>query len=54
MLLADAEVTQQAADGRLGAIEDDPTAVNGAACGEPVLYAYRRTGDERGAPFSPA
>ena len=45
VLLAEAAVTRQAADGRLGDL-DEPGAVNGAACGEAVLAAYRRTGKE--------
>jgi unsaturated rhamnogalacturonyl hydrolase len=45
LLLAEAAVTRQAADGRLGDV-DEPGAVNGAACGEAVLAAYRRTGNE--------
>ena len=45
LLLAGAAVTRQAADGRLGDV-DEPGAVNGAACGEAVLAAHRRTGDE--------
>ncbi|GAA3336386.1 hypothetical protein GCM10020358_08350 [Amorphoplanes nipponensis] len=44
-LLAEAAVVRQAADGRLGDV-DEPGAVNGAACGEAVLAAHRRTGDE--------
>lgn len=45
VLLATAAVTRQAADGRLGDVAE-PGAVNGATCGEAVLAAYRRTGDE--------
>ena len=45
LLLAEAAVTRQAADGRLGDV-DEPGAVNGAACGEAVLAAHRRTGEE--------
>ena len=45
VLLAEAAVTRQAADGRLGDL-DEPGVVNGAACGEAVLAAYRRTGKE--------
>ena len=45
VLLAEAAVTRQAADGRLADV-DEPGAVNGAACGEAVLAAYRRTGKE--------
>jgi unsaturated rhamnogalacturonyl hydrolase len=44
VLLAEAAVVRQAADGRLGDV-DEPGAVNGAACGEAVLAAFRRTGD---------
>jgi unsaturated rhamnogalacturonyl hydrolase len=45
LLLAEAAVTRQAADGRLADV-DEPGVVNGAACGEAVLAAYRRTGNE--------
>jgi unsaturated rhamnogalacturonyl hydrolase len=45
LLLAEAAVTRQAADGRLADV-DEPGAVNGAACGEAVLAAHRRTGNE--------
>jgi unsaturated rhamnogalacturonyl hydrolase len=38
-LLADAAVVRQAADGRLGDVDGEDGAVNGAACGEPVLAA---------------
>jgi unsaturated rhamnogalacturonyl hydrolase len=38
-LLADAAVTRQAADGRLGNVENEANAVNGAACGEAALLA---------------
>ncbi|MFI7547511.1 glycoside hydrolase family 88 protein [Actinoplanes sp. NPDC049599] len=44
LLLAEAAVTRQAADGRLADVAE-PGAVNGAACGEAVLAAYRRTGN---------
>lgn len=46
-LVADAAVTRQAADGRLGDVEHDANAVNGAACGEAVLAAAARTGETR-------
>src|SRR5690348_14586116 len=36
-LLADAAVVRQAADGRLGDVDGEDGAVNGAACGEAVL-----------------
>jgi unsaturated rhamnogalacturonyl hydrolase len=45
VLLAEAAVVRQSADGRLGNVEDEVGAVNGAACGEAVLAAYRRTGN---------
>jgi unsaturated rhamnogalacturonyl hydrolase len=38
-LLADAAVVRQAADGRLGDVDGEDGAVNGAACGEAVLVA---------------
>ncbi len=38
-LLAEAAVTRQAADGRLGDVENEAGAVNGAACGEAVLVS---------------
>jgi unsaturated rhamnogalacturonyl hydrolase len=38
-LLADAAVVRQAADGRLGDVDGEDGAVNGAACGEAVLAA---------------
>ncbi|AGL19828.1 glycoside hydrolase family 88 protein [Actinoplanes sp. N902-109] len=44
VLLAEAAVTRQAADGRLADVAE-PGAVNGAACGEAVLAASRRTGN---------
>ncbi|MEV4636599.1 glycoside hydrolase family 88 protein [Actinoplanes sp. NPDC049548] len=44
LLLAEAAVVRQAPDGRLGDVDDEAGAVNGAACGEAVLAAYRRTG----------
>ncbi|AGZ44754.1 glycoside hydrolase family 88 protein [Actinoplanes friuliensis] len=46
LLLAEAAVTRQAADGRLGDVDGEAGAVNGAACGEAVLAASRRTGGE--------
>jgi unsaturated rhamnogalacturonyl hydrolase len=42
LLLAEAAVVRQAADGRLADV-DEPGVVNGAACGEAVLAAYGRT-----------
>lgn len=47
LLLAEAAIARQAADGRLGVIEADGSAVNGATCLELVRYAGRRTGEER-------
>jgi unsaturated rhamnogalacturonyl hydrolase len=47
LLLADAAVARQAPDGRLGVVEDERGAVNGAACGEAVLLAARTTGESR-------
>ncbi|MCA2215947.1 glycoside hydrolase family 88 protein [Jidongwangia harbinensis] len=38
-LLAEAAVTRQSADGRLGTVADETGSVNGAACGEAVLRA---------------
>jgi unsaturated rhamnogalacturonyl hydrolase len=46
LLLADAAVTRQAADGRLGDVAGEDGSVNGAACGEAVLVAARRTGED--------
>jgi unsaturated rhamnogalacturonyl hydrolase len=46
-LLADAAVVRQAPDGRLGTVEDERGAVNGAACGEAVLHAARADGTGR-------
>ncbi|MEV4489583.1 glycoside hydrolase family 88 protein [Micromonospora coxensis] len=42
VLLADAAVTRQHPDGRLGDVSDEQGAVNGAACGEAVRHAARR------------
>ena len=39
LLLAEAAVVRQAADGRLGDVDGEDGAVNGAACGEAVLAA---------------
>ncbi|MDT4987812.1 MAG: unsaturated rhamnogalacturonyl hydrolase [Micromonosporaceae bacterium] len=47
VLLADAAVARQAPDGRLGVVENERGAVNGAACGEAVLLAARVTGQAR-------
>ena len=47
VLLAGAAVTRQAADGRLGVVEDEAGSVNGAACGEMVRFAADHTGDPR-------
>jgi unsaturated rhamnogalacturonyl hydrolase len=47
LLLAEGAVTLQAADGRLGVLDNERGAVNGAACGEAVLAAARATGAER-------
>ncbi|MEH0844998.1 glycoside hydrolase family 88 protein [Micromonospora sp. CPCC 205711] len=41
VLLADAAVTRQHPDGRLGDVSGEPGAVNGAACGEAVRHAAR-------------
>lgn len=46
VLLADAAMTRQHADGRLGDVGEDG-AVNGAACGEAVRYAALVTGEAR-------
>jgi unsaturated rhamnogalacturonyl hydrolase len=46
LLLAEAAVTRQTAEGRLGDVDVEPSSVNGAACGEAVLAAYGRTGNE--------
>jgi unsaturated rhamnogalacturonyl hydrolase len=45
VLLAEAAVARQSPDGRLGDVDGDAGAVNGACCGEAVLAAYARTGD---------
>jgi unsaturated rhamnogalacturonyl hydrolase len=47
VLLAEAAVTRQAPDGRLGTVDAESGVVNGAACGEAVLHAARLTGDPR-------
>ncbi|ADU07687.1 glycosyl hydrolase family 88 [Micromonospora sp. L5] len=47
VLVADAAVTRQRPDGRLGEPAGSVGAVNGAACGEVVRHAARRTGDRR-------
>ncbi|MFJ6955247.1 glycosyl hydrolase family 88, partial [Micromonospora aurantiaca] len=47
VLVADAAVTRQRPDGRLGEPAGSVGAVNGAACGEVVRHASRRTGDRR-------
>ncbi len=47
VLLADAAVTRQHPDGRLGDAGGEQGAVNGAACGEAVRYAAEVTGDRR-------
>src|SRR5690348_9036333 len=46
-LLADAAVTRQSADGRLGVVENEANAVNGAACGEAALLAGYTEAAER-------
>jgi unsaturated rhamnogalacturonyl hydrolase len=46
-LLAGSAVTRQSADGRLGVVDDDHGAVNGAACGEAVLHLAGSTGEQR-------
>ncbi len=45
VLIADAAVTRQHPDGRLGDVSGEAGAVNGAACGEAVRYAAS-TGDD--------
>jgi unsaturated rhamnogalacturonyl hydrolase len=45
VLLARAAVARQTAEGRLGDVDGEAGAVNGAACGEAVLHAGRRTGE---------
>ncbi|MBB5112840.1 glycoside hydrolase family 88 protein [Micromonospora echinospora] len=47
VLVADAAVTRQRPDGRLGETAGSVGAVNGAACGEVVRHAARSTGDPR-------
>ncbi|SCL32470.1 D-arabinose 1-dehydrogenase, Zn-dependent alcohol dehydrogenase family [Micromonospora nigra] len=47
VLLADAAVTRQHADGRLADVSGEEGAVNGAACGEAVRLAATGTGDPR-------
>ncbi|MGC4897214.1 glycoside hydrolase family 88 protein [Micromonospora sp. DT31] len=47
VLVADAAVTRQRPDGRLGEPAGSVGAVNGAACGEVVRHAARTTGDPR-------
>ncbi|MGV9370556.1 glycoside hydrolase family 88 protein [Micromonospora tulbaghiae] len=47
VLVADAAVTRQRPDGRLGEPPGSVGVVNGAACGEVVRHAARRTGDRR-------
>ncbi|GIJ27333.1 hypothetical protein Vqi01_24950 [Micromonospora qiuiae] len=47
VLLADAAVTRQHRDGRLGDAGAETGAVNGAACGEAVRHAAAVTGDPR-------
>ncbi|WP_431934945.1 hypothetical protein [Micromonospora sp. RP3T] len=46
-LVADAAVTRQRPDGRLGELAGSVGAVNGAACGEVVRHAAITTGDPR-------
>ncbi|PTA46223.1 glycoside hydrolase family 88 protein [Micromonospora sp. RP3T] len=46
-LVADAAVTRQRPDGRLGELAGSVGAVNGAACGEVVRHAETTTGDPR-------
>jgi len=46
LLLAEAAVARQSPDGRLGDVDGEAGAVNGACCGEAVLAAYARTGEE--------
>lgn len=47
MLLADAAVTRQHPDGRLGDVSGEDGAVNGAACGEALWHAVAAHPDER-------
>ncbi|TDC71887.1 glycosyl hydrolase family 88 [Micromonospora sp. KC606] len=47
MLFADAAVTRQHPDGRLGDVSGEDGAVNGAACGEAVRHAARTDPDDR-------
>ncbi|NYF58141.1 glycoside hydrolase family 88 protein [Micromonospora purpureochromogenes] len=47
VLLADAAVTRQHPDGRLGDVSGEDGAVNGAACGEALRHAVRAHPDER-------
>ncbi|MFI7428819.1 glycoside hydrolase family 88 protein [Micromonospora sp. NPDC049836] len=47
VLVADAAVTRQHPDGRLGDVSGEAGAVNGAACGEVVRYAAGADGDPR-------
>ncbi|MEU9740897.1 glycoside hydrolase family 88 protein [Micromonospora chersina] len=47
VLVADAAVTRQHPDGRLGDVSGEAGAVNGAACGEVVRYAATTDGDAR-------
>jgi unsaturated rhamnogalacturonyl hydrolase len=47
LLLADAAVVRQSADGRLGSVDGESGAVNGAACGEVVRRAAELTGEAR-------
>ncbi|MFG3599807.1 hypothetical protein [Micromonospora chersina] len=47
VLVADAAVTRQHPDGRLGDVSGEAGAVNGAACGEVVRYAATTDGDPR-------
>ncbi|WP_089155584.1 glycoside hydrolase family 88 protein [Micromonospora sp. NBS 11-29] len=47
LLIADAAVTRQQPDGRLGELGGSVGAVNGAACGEVVRHAATTTGDPR-------
>ena len=46
LLLAEAAVARQHPDGRLGDVDGEAGAVNGACCGEAVLAAYARTGGQ--------
>ncbi|WNM40125.1 glycoside hydrolase family 88 protein [Micromonospora halotolerans] len=47
LLVADAAVTRQHPDGRLGDVSGEAGAVNGAACGEVVRHAATTDGDPR-------